>query len=168
LARQRLGQRRYAPWCGFFWRTDFLGRKHPAALGLPVSECWSEIWHILKPLIDTPFHGGPATWSEDLELEIDRSEITEETHFTVAYSPVPDETAPGGIGGVLATVHEITEKVFPARRDRRLLNFLIPATQPSSDRRFVASGSYGRKMLLKTLAMEIIRHTTECRKGTYQ
>ncbi len=93
-----------------------LGAKHPTFLGRPVSECWSEIWHVLRPLIDTPFHGGPATWSEDLELEIHRSNFIEETHFTVAYSPVPDETAPQGIGGVLATVHEITEKVVGERR----------------------------------------------------
>src|SRR5215467_14494528 len=53
---------------------------------------------------------------EDLELEINRHGFVEETHFTVAYSPVPDETAPGGIGGVLATVHEITEKIVGSRR----------------------------------------------------
>jgi signal transduction histidine kinase/DNA-binding response OmpR family regulator len=92
------------------------GAKHPRSLGQPASECWSEIWHILAPLIDTPFHGGPATWIEDLELEIDRAGFVEETHFTVAYSPVPDETAPRGIGGVLATVHEITEKIIGQRR----------------------------------------------------
>jgi PAS domain S-box-containing protein len=93
-----------------------LGRKHPWALGKPVRDCWSEIWDILKPLIDTPFKGGPATWSEDIELQINRAGFIEETHFTVAYSAVPDETAPGGIGGVLATVHEITEKVVGQRR----------------------------------------------------
>ncbi|HKS88392.1 MAG TPA: ATP-binding protein [Stellaceae bacterium] len=93
-----------------------LGAKHPRAIGLPVRECWSEIWHILKPLIDSPFSGGPATWMEDLPLEINRNGFTEETHFTVAYSPVPDETAPRGIGGVLATVHEITQKVVGERR----------------------------------------------------
>ena len=32
----------------------------PWALGQPVRQCWSEIWHVLQPLIDTPFHGGPA------------------------------------------------------------------------------------------------------------
>ncbi len=85
-----------------------LGAKHPWALGKPVSECWSEIWHVLKPLIDTPFHGGPATWNDDIELEINRHGFLEETHFTIAYSPVPDETAENGIGGVLATVTEIT------------------------------------------------------------
>jgi signal transduction histidine kinase len=93
------------------------GAKHPAkSLGQPARECWPEIWHILKPLIDTPFGGGKSTWIEDLELEVHRSEFTEETHFTVAYSPVPDATAPRGIGGVLATVHEITSKVIGERR----------------------------------------------------
>jgi hypothetical protein len=93
-----------------------LGLKHPWGLGKPVRDCWSEIWEILKPLIDTPFKSGPATWSEDIELQINRAGFIEETHFTVAYSAVPDDTAPGGIGGVLATVHEITEKVVGQRR----------------------------------------------------
>jgi PAS domain S-box-containing protein len=93
-----------------------LGKKHPWALGQPVSECWSEIWHILKPLIDTPFNGGPPTWNEDIGLEINRHGFVEETHFTIAYSPVPDETVPTGIGGVLATVHEITDKIVGERR----------------------------------------------------
>jgi len=93
-----------------------LGTKHPWALGQPVSECWKEIWHILRPLIDTPFFGGPATWMEDIPLDINRHGFVEETHFTVAYSPVPDDTAPRGIGGVMATVHEITQKVVGERR----------------------------------------------------
>lgn len=95
---------------------SILGRKHPWALGQPVRNVWSEVWHILQPLIDTPFHGGPATWNEDHEFPLNRSGFVEETHFTIAYSPVPDETASGGIGGVLATVHEITEKVVGQRR----------------------------------------------------
>ncbi|HVV45315.1 MAG TPA: HAMP domain-containing sensor histidine kinase, partial [Bryobacteraceae bacterium] len=93
-----------------------LGQKHPWGLGKPVRECWSEIWDVLRPLIDTPFFGGPSTWSEDIELHINRSGFTEETHFTIAYSPVPDETAERGIGGVLATVHEITAKIVGQRR----------------------------------------------------
>ena len=93
-----------------------LGAKHPWALGKPVRECWAEIWPVLKPLIDTPFQGGPGTWIEDFELEIHRRGFTEETHFTVAYSPVPDHTVPSGIGGVMATVHEITDKVIGERR----------------------------------------------------
>ena len=92
------------------------GAKHPKSIGQPARECWHEIWHILQPLIDTPFRGGASTWIEDMFLEINRHGFVEETHFTVAYSPVPDETAPRGIGGVLATVHEITEKIVGERR----------------------------------------------------
>ena len=47
-----------------------LGTKHPWALGRPVREVWNEIWDVLKPLIETPFSGGPATWMEDIPLEI--------------------------------------------------------------------------------------------------
>lgn len=93
-----------------------LGTKHPWSLGQPLSECWKEIWHILRPLVDTPFHGGPSTWNDDILLEINRHGFVEETHFTIAYSPVPDESTPTGIGGVLATVHEITDKVVGERR----------------------------------------------------
>ena len=110
-----------------------LGTKHPRALGLPVSECWNEIWHILQPLIDSPFNGGPATWMEDLELEIRRLGFTEETHFTVAYSPVPDAAAPGGIGGVLATVHEITDNVIGERRLRTLRDLAAKAVDAKSE-----------------------------------
>jgi signal transduction histidine kinase len=93
-----------------------LGTKHPRYLGRPVKECWSEIWDVIGPLIDTPYRGGPATWMDDIELEVNRHGYLEESHFTIAYSPVPDETAPHGVGGVLATVHEITEKVISQRR----------------------------------------------------
>ncbi len=93
-----------------------LGAKHPRAMGRPTREVWTEIWDVLKPLIDTPYQGGPATWIEDFELELLRHGFPEECHFTVAYSAVPDESVRGGIGGVLATVHEITEKVIGERR----------------------------------------------------
>jgi len=105
------------------------GAKHPNSLGQPASECWPEIWHILKPLVDTPFRGGPPTWIEDFELVIRRSGFQEETHFTVAYSPVPDDTVESGIGGVLATVHEITGKVIGERRVALLRELAARATE---------------------------------------
>ncbi len=112
--------------------SPILGTKHPWALGQPVSEVWKEIWHILKPLIETPFHGGPATWMEDIPLELNRRGFFEETHFTIAYSPVPDETAPNGIGGVLATVHEITAKVVGERRVHALRDLGAQSAEPKS------------------------------------
>jgi signal transduction histidine kinase/DNA-binding NarL/FixJ family response regulator len=98
-----------------------LGDKHPhVALGRPFAECWSEVFYLLGPLVRTALEGGPPTWMEDIPLDLNRFGFVEETHFTIGYSPVPDETAPGGIGGVLATVHEITEKVLAERRVRVL------------------------------------------------
>jgi signal transduction histidine kinase len=111
---------------------SILGAKHPWALGRPVSAVWNEIWHVLKPLIETPFSGGPATWMEDIPLEVNRKGFFEETHFTIAYSPVPDETVPSGIGGVLATVHEITEKVVGERRVRALRDLGACSVEPRS------------------------------------
>ena len=93
-----------------------LGAKHPRSMGQPVRECWWEIYDVIGPLIDTPFHGGPATWMDDILLEVKRHGFAEETHFTIAYSPVPDPTADRGIGGVMATVTETTEQVIGERR----------------------------------------------------
>ncbi len=94
-----------------------LGSKHPAqAMGRPFRECWHEVYHVLGPLVDVPFNGGPSSWTEDIELIVRRHGFPEETHFMFAYSPVPDETAPRGIGGVLCTVHENTDKIIAERR----------------------------------------------------
>ncbi len=110
-----------------------LGAKHPRAMGQPMREVWSEVWDLLKPLIDTPFNGGPATWMEDLDLEVQRHGFVEEAHFTVAYSPAPDESAPRGIGGVMATVVEITEKVIGERRLRILKDLGTQVSEADTD-----------------------------------
>jgi PAS domain S-box-containing protein len=92
------------------------GAKHPRSLGQPAAECWIEIWGVIGPMIECPFRSGAATSSDDLFLMVIRRGFVEETHFKVAYSPVPDESAPGGIGGVLATVAETTEEVYARRQ----------------------------------------------------
>lgn len=98
-----------------------LGLKHPKpGLGNPGWKCWDEIWDVIGPLVDTPFNGGPSTWMDDILLKVNRNNRIEETHFTVAYSPVPDRTAKNGIGGVLATVNEITKEIISRRQNETL------------------------------------------------
>jgi signal transduction histidine kinase/CheY-like chemotaxis protein len=109
-----------------------LGAKHPQYLGRPGPECWSEIWDVIGPLAETPFLGGPATWDEDILLVVRRHGFAEETHFTIAYSPVPDETVPSGIGGVLATVNEITRQVVQERRAVALRDLGARSSDPKS------------------------------------
>src|SRR6476619_5755210 len=38
--------------------------KHPFILGMQAADAWTEIWEIIKPLIDQVLTGGEATWSE--------------------------------------------------------------------------------------------------------
>src|SRR5262249_3043355 len=66
-----------------------------------------------------------AVFAEDLRLSIRRfGEETEDAYFTVSYSPVPDDTAPTGIGGGLITLVETTKRVAAGRalrgREREL------------------------------------------------
>lgn len=93
-----------------------LGEKHPRAMGQRFRECWSEVFHILGPMAERPFRGGPASVSDDIAVLIERKVLREESHFRLAYSPVPDESVKTGIGGVLATVTEITEQVYADRQ----------------------------------------------------
>lgn len=85
---------------------SILGPRHPEVLGQPAAECWAESWQELGPLVDTPFHGGPATWSRDVVLGMEDFDFDfgDEPHYTIACQPVPDEDTPRGIGGVLATL----------------------------------------------------------------
>jgi len=107
-----------------------LGTKHPRSLGQPAADCWSEIWGVVGPMIEAPLRGQGATGSDDLLLMIDRKGFVEETHFKVAYSPVPDDSAKEcGVGGVIGTVAEITEEVYAARE----LSTLRDLTRRSGD-----------------------------------
>jgi signal transduction histidine kinase len=121
-----------------------LGDKHPRSMGQPTAECWAEIWHVIGPMIEAPFRGEPATWSDDLEVLINRRGFLEETHFVVAYSPVPDETVTTGIGGVLATVNETTEQVYGERQLRTLreLGARAPEAQSAAQACSLASAVF--------------------------
>ncbi|MEV6832372.1 SpoIIE family protein phosphatase [Amycolatopsis sp. NPDC051102] len=90
-----------------------LGTKHPA-LDKPGSEVWSEIWHIIGPMLDSVMTTGEATWSEDLLLPMNRHGYWEETYWTYSYSPVHDDL--GTVRAVFTAVSDTTERVIGARR----------------------------------------------------
>ncbi|WP_053223113.1 PAS domain S-box protein [Roseivirga seohaensis] len=83
--------------------------KHPSILGMKAEEAWSEIWHIIKPLIDQVLEGGQSTWSEDQLIPIYRNGEIQDVYWTFSYSPVHNEQ--GKIAGVLVTCTETTQKV---------------------------------------------------------
>jgi len=99
-----------------------LGDKHPRALGVPFREVWPEVQDQLGPLHEALLSGRrKAIFAEDLLLRIRRrGDVMENAYFTVSYSPVPDDTTPTGVGGVLITAVETTTRVWAERslRDR--------------------------------------------------
>ena len=102
-----------------------LGTKHPAALGRPFQEIWSEIWHDVGPLADKAL-SGEAIWQEDLPLLMERNGYPEPTWFTFSYSPVLDDA--GQVAGVFCSCTETTEKVLAIRagsEERRRLSQLF-------------------------------------------
>jgi PAS domain S-box-containing protein len=92
---------------------SILRDKHPGALGRPLREVWWEIYPELGPLNEAILRGERgAFFAEDHPWTIRREDgAAEDARFTISYSPIPDETTPNGIGGVLATCIETTERV---------------------------------------------------------
>lgn len=87
--------------------------KHPGALGRPLREVWWEVYPELGLLSEAILRGErEAFFAEDHPWTVRRQgSAAEEARFTISYSPIPDETAPNGIGGVLTTCIETTERV---------------------------------------------------------
>ena len=102
--------------------------KHPGALGQRGEECWPEIWHIIKPLIDKVRTGG-ATWSQNQLIPIYRNGRIEDVYWTFGYSPVMDDA--GDVAGVLVICNETTAQVMSSRRieesERTLRSIILHA-----------------------------------------
>jgi PAS domain S-box-containing protein len=104
-----------------------LGRtKHPGALGRRCEDVFSEAWNFIGPLFGKVMSEGQdaSTLTDQLFL-LDRNGYLEETYFTFSYSPIPDDD--GGVGGVLVTALETTERVI-GDRQRRVLRDLASRT----------------------------------------
>jgi PAS domain S-box-containing protein len=92
--------------------------KHPAAMGRRIAEIFPEIWHIIGPMFGEVYREGTTFGWDNWRLPLDRHGFAEECFFTFSYSPIRDES--GGVGGVLVTVSEITDRVLGERRMRIL------------------------------------------------
>ena len=106
----------------------FLGpAKHPRMLGRPGKECWSEIWHVIGPMLERVVRTGVATWSEDSEYYFARRLPLEEVYVTFTYGPILASDG-SRVEGVFCPCFETTERVVGARRLETLRQFGMRST----------------------------------------
>ena len=110
------------------YRQSIGPERHPSSLGRPAREVWEEIWPVIGPQIAQVMGGGGATWYENALVPITRNGVLQDVYWTYSYSPIDDEGASGGIGGILVACTETTQQVKAARnlaaeRERQERNF---------------------------------------------
>ncbi|GAB3330918.1 hypothetical protein GCM10027299_36280 [Larkinella ripae] len=109
-----------------------MGNKHPAFLGKPADELWSEIWEAsLLPMKNLVFEQQESIYGQDLMLLLERKEFPEEGYFNFSYSPIIDES--GQVGGLFCACHEETARVLQQRR-LQTLNELNSRIIPEKNR----------------------------------
>jgi two-component sensor histidine kinase/PAS domain-containing protein len=90
--------------------------QHPVSLGLPAREVWRDIWHIIGPEVDLVMSGRGSTWSENKLVPITRNGQREDVFWTYSYSPIGDDNASHGVGGMLVICAETTAQVLSEQR----------------------------------------------------
>ncbi|GAB2582577.1 hypothetical protein GCM10027066_24970 [Dyella jejuensis] len=98
------------------YRQSIDSERHPGALGKPVREVWSEIMPTIGPQIEQVMRGDGATWHVDQLVPITRNGIKEDVYWTYSFSPIGDDEAPTGVGGVLVMCSETTEQVVSCQQ----------------------------------------------------
>jgi len=99
---------------------EILGDKHPAALGRPFLEVWSELRDDLLPIVERAYAGEPVHM-DDITLVMHRRGYSEEAHFAFSYTPVRDEV--GAVAGFFCPCTETTAQVLAERRQAFRLAF---------------------------------------------
>ena len=114
------------------YRASLGPEKHPAMLGAPAVEAWAEIWPVIGPQIALVMQGQGATWHQDHLIPILRHGRHENVYWTYSYSPIDDDSAPGGIAGVLVICTETTTRVMAEQRQAFVVS-LVDALRDVGD-----------------------------------
>ena len=92
---------------------EIAGGNHPHAFGGRVPEIWPEIWDWNSAILEAGFRGQIQSFHDKI-LRLKRNEQPEDVYFDLFYTPIRD--ASGGIGGVLCTVLEKTDRIVAERQ----------------------------------------------------
>ncbi|MEO5961947.1 MAG: HWE histidine kinase domain-containing protein [Thermomonas sp.] len=90
--------------------------QHPGSLGLPARKVWDDIWDIIGPEVDMVMSGKGSTWNENKLVPIIRNGQREDVFWTYSYSPIDDDNAAHGVGGMLVICAETTAQVLTEQR----------------------------------------------------
>jgi hypothetical protein len=105
--------------------------RHPSALGQRGYDCWTEIWDIIGPQIESVMAGNGATWHVDQLVPVTRHGRREDVWWTYGFSPIDIEDQ---VGGVLVVCNDVTKQHILTEQLREATFNLL--TKPS------ACGSY--------------------------
>ncbi|HEY1230095.1 MAG TPA: hybrid sensor histidine kinase/response regulator, partial [Ramlibacter sp.] len=89
--------------------------RHPAILGMPAREAWSDIWHVVGPQFESVLRTGQGQASYGEMLPMVRQGRTTETWWNYSLTAIRD--AEHRVAGIFNQGNEITEVVL-ARRQR--------------------------------------------------
>lgn len=96
-----------------------LSERHPEYLGVLFKDTSADFQASTRALYADLLSGASRGFVfEKLPYKLMRTNRQETAWFTVSYSPVPDATAPHGVGGVLISAVEITETVASVQKLR--------------------------------------------------
>lgn len=84
--------------------------RHPHSLGRPAKEVWKEAWPVLGTDVEQVIKGKGPLKQLNYKLPSTRYGQQQESDWTCSLTPLEEETAPWGIGGVLALCTEATEQ----------------------------------------------------------
>ncbi|MGL5838692.1 MAG: sensor histidine kinase, partial [Sphingorhabdus sp.] len=123
------------------YRPSIGDERHPSSIGQPGREVWAEIWPLIEADVNQVLRGEGGTWAVDALVPITRGGQREDVYWTYSYSPIHDESAPYGVGGILVVCHETTAHVLQARRRDALaqLDDIIRNITNPADISFAAS-----------------------------
>ncbi len=102
--------------------------KHPSMLGGRGEEQFSEIWHIIKPMIDQVISGGESFRIDNQLIPIFRNNQFEDAYWSLNYSAVTGES--GKPAGVFVTWQETTDQLLSKSKleeSKNELEFAIDA-----------------------------------------
>ena len=99
-------------------------------LGKPFDEVWSEVWHLVGPMLTATMEG-QTFWFEDQEFTLTRNGFAEQVFASFSTSPIRAEA--GEIAGVLCVCSETTGKIRSQQERLHLLDAIGEATRLSDE-----------------------------------